>query len=225
GRSAEVVEDDARLDARRPRRRVDREHAIQVLREVDDDRDVRALAGEARPAAAREHRRAVVAADRHRRDDVVDRPRDHDPDRHLPVVRAARRVEGAIPRPEPHLALELAAEVALEPVAVEPLERPRRRPEGRARLRWDADLGHAAYRSASARLSSSPWPGRERSGRSAPPSGSSTPSKRSRSTRTWSWNHSRFRRIATALSACAEIAGAQCPEISSPCDSASAAAL
>ena len=36
-------------------------------------------------------------------------------------------------------------------------------------------------------------PGRERSGRSAPSSGSSTPSKSIDSTRTWSWKHSRCR--------------------------------
>ena len=66
--------------------------------------------------------------------------------------------------------------------------------------------------SASARFSSRPWPGRERSGTSLPPSGSSVPSNSIRSIRTWSWKYSRCASVSTAQQAWAEIAGAQWAE-------------
>ena len=74
GRVAEMVEHDAGL--RRARAAAPGSIstiAVQVLREVEHDRDVAALAGEARAAAARQDRRAVLAADRHGGDEVVDR--------------------------------------------------------------------------------------------------------------------------------------------------------
>ena len=58
-------------------------------------RDVAALAGEARAAAARQDRRAVRAADGDGRDHVVDVARDDDADRHLAIVRGVGRVERA----------------------------------------------------------------------------------------------------------------------------------
>ena len=94
--------------------RVDLEDAVEVLREVDHDSDVAALPGEARAAAAREHRRTVLAARRDGRDDVVDGARDDDADRHLPVVRPRGRVEGAIADAEAHLALDAPAQGVLE---------------------------------------------------------------------------------------------------------------
>jgi hypothetical protein len=110
GLLAEPVEHDAGLDAREPTLRVDLEHAVQVLREVDDDGDVDRLAGEARAAAARGDRRLMVTAGLHRRDDVVDRPREDDADRHLAIVRAGRRVQPAVAVGEPNLALDRRAQ-------------------------------------------------------------------------------------------------------------------
>ena len=108
----EVVEDRPRLDARDAPLGVDLEHAVQVLGEVDDDGDVRGLAGEARAAAAREHRHVMRPADLDGRDDVVDRARDDDPDRHLPVVGASGRVERARAGAEPDLAGDDGGELA-----------------------------------------------------------------------------------------------------------------
>src|SRR5207302_354519 len=96
------------------------------LREVDDDGDVAALAREARAPAVGEDRRPVLAADRDGLDDVVGRLRDHDPDRELPVVRAAGRVERAVAGTEADLALDRPLELALELRLVELEPCPRR---------------------------------------------------------------------------------------------------
>src|SRR5207248_512041 len=159
---AEVVEDHARLHARDAPLRVDLQDPVQVLGEVEDDGDVRCLAGETRAAAARENRDIVRAADLDGGDDVLDRARDDDADRHLAVVRAAGRIERPRARAEPHLALDDRCELAGQAAGVE--------------------LGYRR---------DSPFPGCERLGRRTPPSGSGAPSKSSVSTRMWSWNHSR----------------------------------
>src|SRR5204862_4656077 len=62
-RLAQVVEDQAGLDARESPLRIDLDELVQVLREVDGNRDVAGLAGETRARAVGEHRRAIVAAD------------------------------------------------------------------------------------------------------------------------------------------------------------------
>jgi hypothetical protein len=138
---AKVVEDHAGLDARELAGGVDVERPVQVLREVDDDGDVRDLPGEARPAAAREDRRAMLAARGDRREDVVDRLRDHDADRDHPVVRPSGRIERAVARPEANLALELGLQLLAQAGAVDVDRADRRRAEASVRLRGDS---HAA---------------------------------------------------------------------------------
>ena len=56
------------------------------------------------PPPRDEDRCAVPAADGDGRDHVLDVPGDHDADRHLAVVRAVGRVEGAAAGVEPDLA-------------------------------------------------------------------------------------------------------------------------
>ena len=128
-RLAEVIEDQAGLHAGEAALGIDLDDLVQVLGEVDDHGDVAALAGEARAAAVREHRGAVIAADAHRLDDVVGCARDDDADRQLSIVGAAGRIERAVAGPEPHLSLDCAAEVVLEAADVDLLERRRRRGE------------------------------------------------------------------------------------------------
>jgi len=159
GLRAQVVEDQPRLDAREAALGVDLQQVVEVLGEVDHHGDVGRLARESRAAAPREERRAVFAAEPHRLDDVRDRAGNDDADRQLAVVRAGRGVERPVARGEPHLAFDGLPQIVLE-------------------------LAHAAYLAASARFSSRPLPGRERSGRSKPFSGSSTPSQSSGSSRT-----------------------------------------
>ena len=80
------------------------EHLVEVLGPVDHDGDVAAAAGQARAAAARQDRRPMSPADVDRGDHIVDVPWDHDADRHLAIVRAVRRVQGAAAVVEPDLA-------------------------------------------------------------------------------------------------------------------------
>ena len=208
---AEVVEDAARLHARDAALGVDLEDVVEVLREVDQHRRVAALAGEARAPAAQDDRRPVLAADAVDLDELVHVARDDDADRRHPVVRGVGRVEGAAAGVEPDLALDRGAEVAGDASTVEVLRSPHRE----AQRVTSATC--ALKRAASRCLSSSPLPGRERSGRRTPSSGSGTPSKTIPSTRTWSWKYSRCRRRSTAQNACVEIAGAQWAETSIEC--------
>ena len=68
------------------------DNAVQIFREVDDHRDIAALPGETRAAAAIGDRRAEAAADRDRALHLFQRLRNHDADRHLAVIRCIRRV-------------------------------------------------------------------------------------------------------------------------------------
>ena len=86
GGIAQIVEHHAGLDPGGAVLRVDGQDVVQVFAVVDDDSGVAALAGEAGAAAARQHRRAVFPAQRHRRDHVLHAARHHDADRHLAVV-------------------------------------------------------------------------------------------------------------------------------------------
>ena len=106
GFRAQVVEDAAGFDAGEAALGIDRDHAVEVLGEVDHDGGVAALAGEARAAAARQKRRIVTPADLHRLDDVLPRLRDDHPDRDLAVVRGVGGVERAAAVIEADLAVE-----------------------------------------------------------------------------------------------------------------------
>src|SRR5215472_11350363 len=79
--SAQGVEDDARLDAGETAIRIDFEDPVHVLREVEDDGNVAALAGEARAGTARQHGRTELAADTDRRRDVPGIAGDNESDR------------------------------------------------------------------------------------------------------------------------------------------------
>ena len=92
GGIAQLVEHDTRLHARGPRAGIELYNAIEILRTVDHDRDVAALAGETSAAAAREDRNVVLPADGDCLHDVFDVSRDHDPNGYLPIVRTVRRV-------------------------------------------------------------------------------------------------------------------------------------
>ncbi len=114
GALAQAVEDQPGLHARAARRRIEPEDAVDELRGVDHQRHVAALAGERSAAAARDDRGAVLVRAGHRLDDVLHRARDHHSDRHLPVVRAVRGVQGAAPGVEPDLAGDAGAQGAFE---------------------------------------------------------------------------------------------------------------
>src|SRR5438477_13182645 len=81
GRGAQVVEDQTRLDPGKLALRVDRDDVPKILGEVENDRDVAALPGEARPGAAGQDRGADAPAYLDRLNHVGDVTRDDDPDR------------------------------------------------------------------------------------------------------------------------------------------------
>ena len=103
---AQRVEHDARLHAREPLARVQLEDLVHVLREIEHDRDVAALPGEAGAGAARQHGRAVLPARRDRRDHIVGIARNHEADGDLAVVRAVGRVQRAAAAVEADFALD-----------------------------------------------------------------------------------------------------------------------
>ena len=194
---AEVVAHAAGLHAREAPLQVHLDHVAHVLRAVDHQRDVAALAGQARAAPAGEHGCAVGARRIDRGHHVVHAARNDDADRGLPVVGRIVRVGGARSGVEAHLSLDRRAQVALEPAHVDSLAALASPGAGdRLKLRAVDVAGggraHRAKGSASARLSSRPSPGRATSGRRRPASGASTPSKSMASRRTWSWKYSRW---------------------------------
>ena len=176
---------------------------MHVLGEIHHDGDVAALPGQAGAAAARENRRAVASRRGHRRHDVVDRPRDDDADRHLPVVGTVGGVECPAAGVEADLGRRGSPQVGLQgagrfgsdggaavvlPQALETgllVGFAKDRQADRHAILRDGASAYAAVcsppqtlnRSASARLNSRPRPGRDESGRSEPFSGSIAPSK------------------------------------------------
>ncbi len=106
GRGAKRVQHHPGLDPSQPVFGVHPHHAVQVLREVHDHRDVARLPGQARPPASAEDGDGALATGRHRGDHVVGRTWHHHPDRHLPVVGCVARVDRPRTPVEPHLALQ-----------------------------------------------------------------------------------------------------------------------
>ncbi len=100
--------------AGQPPLRVELDDLVDVLGEVDDDGDVAALPGERRAAAAPKERRAVLAADAHGLDHVLDVARDDDADRHLAVVGGVGRVERAAAVVEADLAADVRSQLSGE---------------------------------------------------------------------------------------------------------------
>ena len=119
--SAKPVEDDARLDARELAHRIDLEDPVQVLREVEDDRDV---AASGRPGWCRRRARGRARRARGRRRPSRRRRRcfaDDHADRNLAVVRPRPRRRARGRRSEADLALDRAAQVRHERRARRPL--------------------------------------------------------------------------------------------------------
>jgi len=95
GGVAEVVEDDARLYACDAAGGIDLEDARHVLREIEYDGDVAALAGEGGASAATKQRGGEFAAEGDCGEDVVGVVRENYADGDLTVVGAIGGVKGA----------------------------------------------------------------------------------------------------------------------------------
>src|SRR6185437_4740736 len=94
--------------------RVKIDQLVQMLREIEDNRNVAALASQAGASPAREQRRAKTAALFHCHENVFHRLRDHNTDRYLAIVRPIRRVERATAVVEPDLAFNPALQLSFE---------------------------------------------------------------------------------------------------------------
>jgi hypothetical protein len=109
----EIVEHDARLDARDAPLGIDLEDPGQVARDVDDDGRVAALPGEARAGAAGQNGSRVSAADLERSERFRTVAREHDADRDLAVVRGVRGEERAAASVEADVVADLP-QISLE---------------------------------------------------------------------------------------------------------------
>ena len=132
--------DHAGLDVSDARAGVDRYHAIHVLREIEHERRVARLSGEAGAAAAREYRDRVFARQRERRDHVALVPRNHDADGHLAIVRRIGGVDRASAGVEAHFAFDLAREFehteSIEAIVSGPIVIERHAPHTVPILKW-----------------------------------------------------------------------------------------
>ena len=127
----QLVEHDARLDARPPLRRVHLEQPVEVLRGVDDDAAADGLTRLRSAAAPHRQRAAMTAAGGHRTHDVFARLDHHHAERldliHAGIGGIERTGDGV----EPHLALDVALELALDRVDVD-----RGRKGGHPSIHW-----------------------------------------------------------------------------------------
>ena len=110
GGGAESVEHDSGLHAGDAAGGIDFENPRHVLGEIEDDGDVAALAGERCAAAAAEQRRAELAAERDRGQNIVGVAGKHDADGNLAVVGAVGGVESASAAVEADFTVEFGRE-------------------------------------------------------------------------------------------------------------------
>ena len=205
----------AGLHAREVRAGSSSSDVVHVLREVDDDRDVAALAGEAGAAAAGEIGAPMLAADRDR---LRSRRRRRAGSRRRSAPggsssRRWRRGRGCRGRSAPRRDRRRRSRASARGRRASSTKR-------RCGAVEAADRGRPAYRShqtakrsASARLQLEAEPGPDRSGAARRRAGSRTPSKSMRSMRAWSWKYSRCRtRRRRAAGVRRAATGAQCAE-------------
>jgi hypothetical protein len=117
GRSSQGVEDDPGLDSRSSRGRVEIDDVAHVLREIEDERHVARLAGQAGPPTSRQDGDAELSPDGNCRDGVSLVHWKNDSDRNVTVVGRVNRIERTAGGVEAHLAADLTAQCVLESLA------------------------------------------------------------------------------------------------------------
>ena len=110
----EIIEHDPRLDHAGPVFDVERDDAVEMLGEVDNDAVIDGLAALRGAAAARRHDPPVVAGDGQRPQRFVDAARDHHAGRHDLVERGIGGVAAAVERIEQNVARDLALQPAFK---------------------------------------------------------------------------------------------------------------
>ena len=108
--AVEIVEHDARLDHAGAVLDIQRDDAVQVFREIDDDAVIDGLAALRGAAAARRHDPALVAADRQRPQRLVHGFGDDHACGHDLVERGVGRIAAATEAIEQHVARDFAGE-------------------------------------------------------------------------------------------------------------------
>src|SRR6185312_9026366 len=108
------VKNDARLDAGKALFRIDFEHLIHVLRKIQHDGNVTALAGQTRTTSTREHGSAELAAGGYGCNYVIGVARNYQPNRNLPVIRAIGGIECPAATIKPHFSADVALELDLK---------------------------------------------------------------------------------------------------------------
>jgi hypothetical protein len=109
GGGAEMIEDDTGLNARNPALGIEFKDVRHVLREVEDDGYIAALAGKRGPATAAENRSSMLTAGRDGGDDVVVVAGNNDANRYLAVVGAVAGIERAAAIVEANFAMDALA--------------------------------------------------------------------------------------------------------------------
>ena len=111
----EVIQHDSRLDHAASIFDVERDDAVQVLGEIDDDAVIDGLAALRRAAAARRDDPAVVPGDAERSQGFVDGARHHHARRHDLVERRVGGIAAAVEPVEENLAGNLARQAIFKP--------------------------------------------------------------------------------------------------------------
>ena len=111
---AQNVENAPRFNARELFCGIDFDDAVQVFREVHQNRCIARLAAKTGPAAARQERRAVFAAAMHRRKHIRYGLRDDHSDGDLPVVGCVGRIQRPAHIVEAHLTLDVPLQLGGE---------------------------------------------------------------------------------------------------------------
>jgi hypothetical protein len=119
GFSAQLIQDNAGLDARDAAHGIDFENGRHVFRKVENDGGVATLPGEGRASAACKQGSAVVAAESHRGKNVFFVAWNYDADRDLAIIGAVGGIERTTARVESDLATKMAAERGLKRGGVE----------------------------------------------------------------------------------------------------------
>src|SRR5436190_13108054 len=109
----QVIEDQSRFNASELCLHINFNNSVHVLGEVEDHRDIAALAGETGAAAATCNRRAKLATDCDGGDYVTAVARDQYADWNLPIIRTVCGIKRAVAIAEAHFATNIRTQFFL----------------------------------------------------------------------------------------------------------------
>jgi hypothetical protein len=120
GSGAQVIQHKSRLHPGVISLGIQLEYMVQILRHVEDNGHVAALAGQACSSAPCKPRRVMVTANCYRLNDVYDAPGYHYPDRHLTVIGSVSRIQCTAPIIKPDFAFHCGGQIFREPGYIYP---------------------------------------------------------------------------------------------------------